>query len=196
MAHNREITPILATLARAYPRFELTPETIAVYCRLLADLDAGLLEAAAIDHAAKSQWFPSVYELRRAVVEIQKRGHRVPASEEAWYELLNAPAGGLRHEITEERDDEGRMIVLIHKHQFSHPLVEHVARNLGWPARFWTDSLVSDRSKFIAAYQSELERQTGEALSLPEVREYTQRLGGGKTQPVGRLLAGILEKMQ
>lgn len=191
MANLDDVSKILTVLTRAYPRYELHPETIAVYCRLLADIDAGMLEAAALECTTKSQWFPSVYELRRAVVDLQKRGNRVPSAIEAWFEVLNAPANGELRQITGEQDQDGRWIILVQKHQFSHPLVESVARNLGWPGRFWTDSLVSDRSKFIAAYEGELERQSGDALSLPEVRAYTARMGA---QPIQNLLSNILEK--
>jgi hypothetical protein len=58
------------------------------------------------------------------------------------------------------------------EYRWSHPLVGEVAHRLGWPARFWSDTIGVDRGRFIKTYESEMERRTGESILLPAVREY------------------------
>jgi hypothetical protein len=61
------------------------------------------------------------------------------------------------------------------KYQFSHPLIEEVATRLGWPDRFWSSEIGVDRGRFLKTYEAHIARLTGEALLLPEVRNYIEK---------------------
>ena len=194
MANSSEVYEILAMAAAAYPRYELKKETAKVYAKMLADIPADTLRAAVLECIVSSPWFPSIYELRNAMVELHKRTNAIPSAEEAWGELLHAPTLGESYKVTDEIDAEGRTVVWKIIHKFSHPLVEKVARDLGWPKKFWTDLLASDRAKYIQAYQSQLDRASNNALSLPEVNEYISGEIGATNEPMAKLAEGMRVK--
>ena len=73
MAAFETITKVLAVVSAAYPNFDLKPETVKVYLKLLADLPDELLEEASLAHIAQSTYFPTVAELRSAAVELLER---------------------------------------------------------------------------------------------------------------------------
>ena len=194
MANSKEVYEILMVAAAAYPRYELKKETAKVYAKMLSDIPADTLRAAVLECIVSSPWFPSIYELRNAMVELHKRTNAIPSAEEAWGELLRFPQYGETYQITDEIDDQGRTIVNKIIHKFSHPLVEKVARDLGWPRKFWTDLLASDRAKYIQAYQSQLDRASNNALSLPEVNEYIAGQIGATNEPMAKLAEGMRVK--
>ena len=60
---------LLADLRRAFPRQDVTVETIVVYQRELADVPAAVLEVAVRTVIRASRWFPTVAELREVAAE-------------------------------------------------------------------------------------------------------------------------------
>ena len=170
MATKEEITEILIILSASYPRFKLEKETVRAYVMFLEDLDIRDLKAAAKECATKRVFFPSVHELRKTVIEIRRKASRVPTAFEAWNEVMNT--GPHRWKDTEEV--EGGYAIVEKEYRFTHPLVEKVARLLGWPSKFPLNenSLMSDRSQFLKAYEQELQKMIDYELMLPEVREY------------------------
>jgi hypothetical protein len=64
--------PALGRLLRAFPKQPLTQDTFAEYGRDLADVDEGLLDAAAtfLIRTSREPWFPTVGEIRAACAEI------------------------------------------------------------------------------------------------------------------------------
>lgn len=178
MATKLEVAAVLRMLALAYPRYELTNDIVEVYYKLLRDLDGDLLKAAALECATASAFFPSVHELRQAAAAITRLAARAPSSAEAWAEILSAPADGFHRRLTGEQDSEGRWLIELREHRFSHPLVQRVALNLGYPSRFWTDNLAADRARFMSAYESEIQAETAAARRLPEVTEFIDRRFG------------------
>ena len=174
MASRKDITEICTMLANTFPRHKLGRETVQVYYDLLKDLPAETLKAASIECATSSPFFPSVYELRKAAVNLHKRADNVPSAAEAWEEICGAPAHGEHERIIK---DDGVYVIEVSKYVFSHPLVEKVARNMGWPKKFWTNSLMADRSRFMNAYESNLDKSSAEARSVPAVMNYIERTG-------------------
>jgi hypothetical protein len=169
MANDDEITKVLAMLNAAYPRFKLTEETIKVYIRLLGDLSAEDLQIAAVQCASNRDFFPSVHELRRAVVELRRKSGNIPSAYEAWIEV----SSNRKEEITQaEEKEDGSVEVWKEKYVFSHPIVEKVAREMGWPGRFPGENEVADRSHFIKAYELAMNDVMDYELMLPEVREF------------------------
>ena len=168
MASKQEIFEILTILSAAYPRFSLNKETITAYTMLLEDLDTESLRAAAKECATKRTFFPSVHELRKTVVDMMRKGARVPTAFEAWNEVVNA---GPEFWKEAEETENGAKIVS-KSYRFSHPMVEKVARLLGWPARFPGDNQMSDRSQFLKAYEQAVYDAMDYEITLPEVREF------------------------
>ena len=65
MASKKEIHQVLARLAAAFPHFQLTQETILIYCEKLEDVPFPELFDAAEKQINVSTFFPAVAELRR-----------------------------------------------------------------------------------------------------------------------------------
>lgn len=168
MATVLGLAKILATLAAAYPKYSVTPETTEVYHRLLGDLDGKLLEAAAAQCATQSTFFPSVAELRQAAAELHRKEQGIPTAYEAWAEVRRAGRGWIR-EIVEE---DGQMVIIKRQYVWSHPLVERVAVQLGWPDEFPGDNPGVDRAHFFKAYESELNSYLSERTTLPAVKAF------------------------
>jgi hypothetical protein len=180
MANKEQVFEILTILAAAYPRFSLTKETIKVYAKLLQDLDSDELRAAALDCAAKRDFFPSIHELRSTVVELRKKSNQVPTAFEAWSELLQAGSGS-RLEIVEVKEVEtsaSKWGIRRNKFVFSHPLIEQVARQLGWPERFPTTNEMTDRAHFFRAYDRAVDQAMDEEITLPDVKEFIESRQG------------------
>lgn len=144
------INQILAVLSAAYPAHELTKPTINLYNEMLEDLDIDLLRAAARDHIAQSNWFPKVSELRDAVAELSLAVDGVPTAYEAW-ELANAN-GGLN----------------------AHPMVAQAMRAIGvdWYQLRRSENPVSDRSRFIEAYNQLHAARKRDVVRPPAVKGY------------------------
>lgn len=172
MANKQEVFEVLTMLAAAYPRYKLVKETIQAYSILLQDLDPEELRTAAMDCASKRDFYPSVHELRQAVVEIRRQTNRVPTAYEAWSQVLAAGTGSRK--VVEE-GQEG-WIIVEKKYLFSHPLVEQVARMLGWPASFpGGDTEMADRAHFLKAYDQQARDAMNHEITLPEVRAYIEK---------------------
>jgi hypothetical protein len=175
MATKEEITEILIVLSASYPRFKLEKETVRAYVMFLEDLETKELKTAAKECATKRDFFPSVHELRKTVIDIRRKASQVPTAFEAWNEVINTgPEKRLTAQLVEEGYEEKGYKIVEENYIFRHPLVEKVARMLGWPSKFPTNenSLMSDRAQFLKAYDQELQKMMDYELMLPEVREY------------------------
>ena len=186
MASEHEITQILVMLAAAYPRYNLTKETVMVYVRLLSDLPAADLQAAALQCAVSRDFFPSVHELRAAVNEINEHAAGIPSAYEAWEETSKAlPPYSAAVEL-----EDGTCAIEPVVHTWSHPVVEATARLLGWPSSFPGDVPGVDRAHFFKAYEDALSRARAGKLQLPEVAAYTEQLRSGATEVTDLLKLG------
>lgn len=77
---------IIAELAASFPSAKITRETQIAYVRQLADIPADELADVARAHALESEWFPTVRDLRRGVIE---RRLALPTSDQAWLLVLD-----------------------------------------------------------------------------------------------------------
>lgn len=168
---DKDFIPIFRKMALAYgSRMDDEPETMQVYFELLEDLPIDLVQAAAVEFMASPSAFPPTPgQIRAKAVDLQKRANGVPSPDEAWKMVLDAPIDGLE-KWSEEREDGWH--IFNQPYQWESALVERVARNLGWPNRFWTDNMTSDRARFLQAYENQLGNATREATSLPQVQAY------------------------
>ena len=174
MADRKDITEMFAMIVNVFLRFELKRGTIDDYFNLLKDLPSETLKAASKECVTSSPFPPSVYELRKTAVNLHKRADNVPSAAEAWEEVLSAPEDGIERRVITEG---GSYVIEVFNYVFTHPLVEKVARNMGWPKKFWTSSLMADRSRFMNAYEANLDRSSAEARSVPAVMKYIERTG-------------------
>ena len=74
MATQTEVSATLAFLAAAYPRYEMTKDTVKVYAMGLDDVPADALEIGARQLSKASKWFPSLSELREESLKYANAG--------------------------------------------------------------------------------------------------------------------------
>lgn len=95
----------LAVLVGAYPRASLQPETVAIYAKLLADVNADALERAVERIAKRSAFFPSIAELR---AEIAEERLALPSPSVAAFQLgTGVPRTELHPLVAAARDSAG-----------------------------------------------------------------------------------------
>ena len=173
MATNIEVAQVVAMLGSAYPNFSASKETVSVYYELLKDLPADLLKVAALQCCAEAgrKFAPSVGELRGAAADITHKTQGIPSALEAWNDVCRAPKEGHYRHIDW---DGSAPTIVITPFNWSHPIVERVAKLLGWP-RFPDDDNVSiDRAHFFKQYEQEVLSATSAAVELPEVTRYIE----------------------
>ena len=139
------VPAVMADLKRAFPSREVTADVVALYERLLSDVDADDLRAAADDLMRTRDRFPTVHELREAVVE---RRLALPTEQEALAQVLARVRWGA---IAVERDARG--IETTGLPITVHPLAaEAVALVGGYHALRTTETPSILRAQFLRAY--------------------------------------------
>jgi len=171
MASNQTISTMLKTIKAAYPRFEVSEDTVRVWASFIADLEDDLLMAAvarfisASDHA----FAPSIPEIRRQATEIRREIAGVPSAFEAWEEVLKAPTPSPYRKMRDGQwiDPED--------YEWSHEAVGRVARQLGWGKAFPGSNPEADRAHFVKAYDAEVGRVMRAVTQIPLVTGYIER---------------------
>lgn len=190
MSTQNDVLQVVNLIGQAYPNFSPTRETVGVYYELLKDLPVDLLKAAALQCCAEAgrKFAPSVGELRGAAVALQVKAQGIPSTLEAWNETCTAHYRKVDENNLFFRD--GQVYTTDpDAHQWSHPMVEKVARLLGWPDFPDPENESTDRAHFFRQYDAELLRYTSNEIELPEVRRYIEDT---KTnQPMKRLAKGM-----
>ncbi len=176
MASKQEVAEVLTILSAAYPRFMLTEQTVQTYYSLLKDIEVDSLHIAAKRCATTQEFFPTVYELRRAVAENLREAQHLPSVYEAWEELIGFPKDGILRRLVQA--DEG-FIIEYCQVKWSHPLIEKIARQMGWPDFPDGERVSTDRAHFFRAYEYALDAALRDCVQLPEVRSYVQTLQAG-----------------
>lgn len=169
-----EVAQLVAVLADAYPRAPVSVETVKVYESLLADLEFEVTQQAVARLIATSKWFPTIAEIRAAVVEIRCGPRR--SGVEAWGDVVKAI----------------RFLGAYRLPTFDDPLVAECVRTAGWVNLCRSDNDAADRARFIELYEALRER---EHLDQVAGRKLTLRIGGGALRgglrPAGEILAGL-----
>ena len=168
---DNEIVKILGVLAAAYPRFNLTEQTITAYTTFLRDMDAASLQAAAAQCATTRDFFPSVHELRQAVAELERKAAGLPTAYEAYEDACDAHKPYTLCGYDENHVYGERLI----EYKWLHSLVERVARQLGWPGDFPGDTPGVDRAHFVKAWEMAVTEKQQDSLMLPAVRDYIEK---------------------
>ena len=185
MATEGEILAVLSLLSAAYPAFDMTEETVAVYVMTLADLDAEILKASALQHIAESRFFPSVAEIRERALFLAETNN-LPSAFEAWGQVVRLVR---RYGFYQLTDPEKQKEI----EQEIHPVVLRTVEAVGgWRALCLMpeDQVMAMRAHFSRAFDAFAKRLREEKNLLPEVRQVLKEPPKRKLglQPIQALL--------
>ena len=200
MATRQDINLLWDTLLGAYPYYtrELTAKQLmeqnGLWAELLADVPMESLRLAARVHIANNKFFPALSELRTAAL-----AHLAPQREsalEAWGTVLELMRPGAYWPGKyAEIGADGKLIPGGEMPTFANPVTGVVVRSLGGFEALQISTErgdeVSNRARFIEAYNGLASRERDDALMLPEVRERRQ-LGEHR---VAGLVGGVVAQL-
>jgi hypothetical protein len=165
MSTPKDIAMITSMLSAAYPNWNVTEYTNEVYFQDLKDIPSEELILAA-QHCRSEQgrkFAPSVGEIRGAVMELRKASMNTPSAYEAWQEVCK--------QLLDNGGDFGNPV-------WSTPIVEKAVKALGWRNLRMSEDPVSDRMRFIQAYEQLQARAERDTMLIPEVRGFIESKGG------------------
>ena len=167
-----EIAQGINLLKIAFPNYQPdVKQTAELWYSVLGDLPGDTLKAAILEClvGASRQFAPSIGEIRGQALRLNAIAAGIPEAWTAFSEVCRMPRDMIDRELIVE---DGQNIILERALKFSHPLVEDVARKLGWPKSFPSDMPAADRSQFIKAYDAELLHALESAGRLKVVSDY------------------------
>ena len=164
MATEANIKAQLKRILAAYPQHtaKLTDSQIAdmvdVWLEDLADLPDDLLIASCRNHRERSQWLPSIAEIRASAVSLMRQAS--PANQiagEAWGDVKQAIASVGYYSLP----------------QFDNPATAAAVRRMGWREICLDDGPEGViRAQFERMYNAEIERMEGKVQQSATVREF------------------------
>jgi hypothetical protein len=155
-----ESAALLSVLNTAYPKHDLSEETIALYEQMLSDLDANAAMAAVQRIVTRAQWFPSIAEIR----EEATRDPNARRGSEAWADVIKAIARTGMNGLP----------------SFDDPVVDSAVQCMGWRALCLSENTPSDRMRFAEIYDAQTKRKQ-EVRQLGSVAPPPKPLGEQKT---------------
>ena len=170
MSTAKEVTKIMGVMAHAYPRYELSADSVKLYAQLLADIPADVLEASAKQLMVEMKFFPSIAEWREKAQYLMVGIQNIPSAFEAW--------GNAIAEIN-RCGDYTRYAISTRTPEYSHPLVEKAVNIIGYRNLAESENEVADRAHFFKIYESLLSRAEEELKLLPEVRAVSDKYALG-----------------
>jgi hypothetical protein len=153
------ITTILRQLFAAYPNSQATPETIAVYVRILSDIPPADLQTVVDQAVATNKFLPTIAELRDAYHSLQH------ADRPTWADGWDA----VQKEI--------RRIGSYSTPKFDDPITAKVVEAMGWKTlcAALTENVATDRAQFRQMYEGYASRQERDEKLLPQARQLAER---------------------
>ena len=157
---SKELRRILAAYPQHAARLEPSQVTamLEVWQEDLADLPDDLLAVACRNHRERSQWLPSIAEIRASAVSLMRQASPARQSaSEAWGEVKRAIA----------------RVGYCGQPVFSNPATSAVVRRMGW-----RDMCLDDgpegviRAQFERMYNAEIERMESAVQQSPAVRDF------------------------
>lgn len=171
MSNINKIAEIMGVMAHAYPRYELTPESIKLYGQMLGDIPVDVLELSAKQIIAQSKYFPSIAEWREMSHELMIGMQNIPSAYEAWEEAIKQ---------ADLCGDYYRYQIRSHEPEYSHPLIKKAVDIIGYKNLLESSNTVADRAHFFRIYESLLERGENDVRLLPESKaisaKYTEEI--------------------
>lgn len=163
------VTGILRQLFAAYPNTAVTPETVAMYVRLLADIPPDELQTVVDQAVATCRFLPTIAELR----DMRHNLHH--ANRLTWADAWDT----VQREI--------RRIGSYGLPKFDDELTERAVKAMGWKTLCASENPATDRAQFRDMYQAMAARDETAQKLLPQARELAERSTGGLIA-MGRLL--------
>lgn len=188
MASDETIGAILMEIADLFPTFEFTEGRVQAYARYLNDYDDDLLWAALKQFVSTSgsAFGPSAPQLRACATEVRVQVLGLPSSIEAWDETVKAPKP---HPAGWQSYSGGELVVEV-PYQWSNPLIERIARLMGWPNFPTSDEIGVDRAHFMRAYEAAVDKGVKINRQVPELKSYIEQKklsGDVKSLPNGEI---------
>lgn len=183
-----QISKLVAALAAAFPAAKGDGGTVAIYQRMLVDLDHSAANAAIERLIATSKWLPTIAEIREAALtlgvgEVRPGGH-------AWGEVTREAT-----RICNLSDSEVASDPTVAHPRIADQVAVEAARSLGWLAI--RNRLESDETAFRARFIELYDKLAGQhrrsqlSESLPAMQRFRslqasddKRLEAGEAQPV------------
>lgn len=174
MANKKDILEILGLISVAFPNFKMAQSgdvsTADAYMAFLGDLPADILKVSVLKCCSESgrAFAPSVGEIRGTVGEIQRKAQNIPSTLEAWDEVCAAPKPS-EYKIMRGGEWHDPPV-----YQWSHPLVEKIAKQFGWPNFPKYENESTDRAHFFKHYETALQDTTTAMIELPQVSKFIE----------------------
>lgn len=176
---QRETAKILAVIGTVYPgKFpaERTAETVAVWHRLIGDLEYGLVDAALQALLQTSSWQPLPADLRRAALELERGPKRTGL--EAWGSVMAAMRA------------KGAYRTPGIDFTFIDPITARAVDAMGWQELCLSENTVADRARFIEAYEAMAQQDQTERRS-PVLVAARERRAVSAGQAISSVLASL-----
>lgn len=132
---NEEAVTLMGYLVVAFPNAKMDVENVKAYCRYIVDLPFAQAKEAAESLCTTSKYLPSIAELREETVK-RIPGAYIPSTSEAWTEVSQA----IKHGKIDQAPT------------FSHQLISHVVRVMGWFDLLHSEQPLADRAHFMRLY--------------------------------------------
>ena len=145
--NEREAASIVAIIAAAFPQWQASRETVAVYVDGLKDLDHNETLNAARDLLKIDDRWPSIATIRRRVAT--RLGSLAPSPSQAW------------GEVTQQADQIGRASLP----NWSHPAIGETVKAIGWFAICQSTNPDTMRAQFMRMYEDAQKRSDIDVLS-------------------------------
>lgn len=200
MASKKAIIMGINALKIAFPNYnpvvtETSNPTADLWLKLLEDVEDSTLEAAILVTLTEKRAFaPSIGEIRAAAMELHIQAAGVPLTAEAYDEVSRMPSDKTKRSTGQEKD--GSWYILHTPLEWSHPLVEQTAIELGWPDRFPTDNPGVDRGQFAKAYEAKLARMTADGGRLPIVARYLEDRRSQTQRSTPAIMSSITKRLE
>lgn len=164
-------------MAHAYPRYELSEDSVKLYGKLLADIPVDILEAAAEQIMAELKFFPSIAEWREMAHRLMIGKLQIPSAYEAWEDAMSQ----VNRCGDYYRYGGGR------QPEYSHQLVERAVNIIGYRHLCESENIGIERAHFFKIYDSLLSRAEAETRMLPAVKEVSRRYIEGVAKLTNKL---------
>jgi len=165
MASVDRIAKTMGVMAHAYPRYELSADSVKLYAKLLADIPEEILEASAHQIMAESKFFPSVAEWREMAHKLMTGAHNIPTAYEAWENAMSQVGTcGEYYRYTHGRYPE-----------YAHPLIEKAVKIIGYQHLLMSENIAIDRAHFFKIYESLVNRAEEDIRLLQDVRQVSEK---------------------
>ena len=173
MIDPQDFRVIMGFLEAAFPRWQPHPATHEVYYQTLGDLPTDQLKAAVQSYIAQdTPWPPSAGQLRNAAFDLIETVENKLDANLAW------------GEVVKKLGADGHIRIP----QFSDPTIDASVEAIGgWRYICFSpeSAMVSNRARFVTAYEVLVKRTRDNERMLPQVRDIVKRLAVEKRMQLG-----------